>query len=277
MDRLSTLLQHFEIKTRVFSYGTLCGEFAFDIHPGMGHIHIIKKAPLDIIFKDRKPMLINEPSVIFFPRPTAHSFQSLKEDGADMVCATVSIGSGVQNPLTMGLPEVLVIPISKLTDFEKIFDLLYHEAFDDRCGKQQAIDHLMDYLIVRIYRFVIQENLISSSAIVGLSDPKITKAVEAIHRNPGHSWCLETLASEAGMSRARFAEYFKQKVGMAPINYLTELRINLAMKRLIKGKSIKSLHSELGYSSASSFTRAFLQKIGKSPKEWLENNSVAHE
>ena len=105
-----------------------------------------------------------------------------------------AIGNGIQNPLTMGLPEVLVIPISQLTDFEKIFDLLYQEAFDDRCGKQQAIDHLMDYLIVRIYRFAIQENLITSSAIAGLSDPKITKAVEAIHRNPGHSWCLDTLA-----------------------------------------------------------------------------------
>lgn len=274
MDRLSSLLQHFEIKTKVFSYGTLCGEFAFDIEPGMGHIHIIKKAPLEIIFNGKKPMLVAEPSIVFFPRPTAHSFKSLKDDGADMVCALVSIGNGVQNPLTLGLPETLVIPISKLTDFEKIFDLIYQEAFDDRCGKQHAIDHLMDYLILRMYRFAIQENLIASSAIAGLADPKITKAVNAIHQNPGKSWSLDTLASEAGMSRARFAEYFKEKVGIAPINYLTELRMNLAIRHLQQGKSIKSLHRELGYSSASSFTRVFLQRIGVSPKKWLKNNSA---
>ena len=276
MDKLSSLLRNFEITTKVFGYGTLCGESEFDIQPGLGHIHIIKRAPLEIIFKNRKSMFIDDPSVIFFPKPTAHAFKSLKDHGADMVCATVSIGNGIQNPLTMGLPEVLVIPISQLTDFEKIFDLLYQEAFDDRCGKQQAIDHLMDYLIVRIYRFAIQENLITSSAIAGLSDPKITKAVEAIHRNPGHSWCLDTLAYEAGMSRARFAEYFKERVGIAPINYLTELRINVAMRRLQQGKSIKSLYGELGYSSASSFTRVFLQKIGMSPKEWLANNSISN-
>jgi len=46
------------------------------------------------------------------------------------------------------------------------------------------------------------------------------------------------------------------------------------MRRLQQGKSIKSLYGELGYSSASSFTRVFLQKIGMSPKAWLANNSI---
>jgi AraC-like DNA-binding protein len=77
------------------------------------------------------------------------------------------------------------------------------------------------------------------------------------------------------MSRARFAEYFKEKIGIAPINYLTALRINVAMRRLQQGKSIKSLCGELGYSSASSFTRVFLQKIGMSPKEWLANKAAS--
>ncbi len=274
MDRLSSLLQHFEIKSKVFGYGTLCGEFAFFVEPGMGHIHIIKKAPLEIIFNGKKPMLVTEPSLVFFPKPTPHSFKPLKDDGADMVCALVSIGNGVQNPLTLGLPETLVIPISKLIDFEKIFDLIYQEAFNDRDGKQYALDNLMDYLILRMYRFAIQENLIASSAIAGLAAPKIIKAINAIHQNPGKNWNLNTLASEAGMSRARFAEYFKEKVGITPINYLTEFRMNLAIRYLKQGKSIKSLHRELGYSSASSFARVFMQKTGVSPKKWLENNSV---
>ena len=86
MDKLSSLLRNFEITTKVFGYGTLCGESEFDIQPGLGHIHIIKRAPLEIIFKDRKSMFIDDPSVIFFPKPTAHAFKSLKDHGADMVC-----------------------------------------------------------------------------------------------------------------------------------------------------------------------------------------------
>ena len=274
MDRLSSLLRHFEIKTQVFGYGTLCGESAFEIYEGLGHIHIIKKAPLEIIFKDKPPMLIEEPSLIFFAKPTHHLFRSIKEDGAEMVCATVSLGRGLQSPLIMGLPECLVIPLSRLADLEKLFDLLYYEAFANLCGKKQAIDHLMDYLVIRMYRYAIEQDLIASSAIAGLADSKISKAVHAIHERPGHKWCLNTLSAEAGMSRARFAHHFKGKVGVPPMEYLTEWRLNLAIKRLMEGKPIKTLHNELGYASASSFARTFQQRLGMSPKEWLKSNSV---
>ena len=93
-----------------------------------------------------------------------------------------------------------------------------------------------------------------------------------MHSQPGQSWNLDQLAQEAGMSRARFANHFKEKVGLAPITYLTELRINLAMQQIQQGKHIKNLHRELGYASASSFTRVFQQKNGVSPKEWLACN-----
>jgi AraC-like DNA-binding protein len=63
-------------------------------------------------------------------------------------------------------------------------------------------------------------------------------------------------------------------LGVAPIGYLTELRINLAMRRLLEGKKIKTLYQELGYSSASSFTRIFQQKHGVSPKEWLSSKEI---
>ena len=120
--------------------------------------------------------------------------------------------------------------------------------------------------------FLIQENLIPTSAIAGMADSKISKAIEAMHSQPGQSWNLDQLAQEAGMSRARFANHFKEKVGLAPITYLTELRINLAMQQIQQGKPIKNLHRELGYTSASSFTRVFQQKNGVSPKEWLACN-----
>ena len=268
MDRLSVLLQYFQIQTQVFSQGTLCGEYAFEIEPGLGHIHIIKKAPLEIVFSDEPSIFVDAPSIIFFPKPMAHSFRSVDDDGADMVCAKVSIGNGLQNPLILGLPDILIIPIKQLVGFEDILGLLYHEAFSDRSGRQPAIDHLMNYLSVRMYRFLMESDLIPSSAIVGMADPKISRAIEAMHLRPGHPWSLDQLAFEAGMSRARFADHFKEKVGVAPIGYLTDLRIQLAMRRLKQGASIKKLHRELGYASASSFTRVFQKKNGMTPTEW---------
>jgi AraC-like DNA-binding protein len=275
MDRLSALITNFKIKTKVFSSGTLCGEHTYDVFANLGHIHIIKKAPLEVVVHNEL-IQISEPSLIFFPRPTIHTFKSIDLDGADMVCATVAIGSGLNNPLTFGLPDCLVIPLAKMTDFDKLIELLYLEAFNDRCGKTEALNHLMDYLVIRMYRHAIQENLIENSAISGLADPKISKAVFAIHEHPNENWSLESLANEANMSRSRFAEYFKAKVGIPPMNYLAEWRINLATKYLMDGKPVKSLHKSLGYSSATSFARSFQQRLGVSPKEWLIKNAKSH-
>lgn len=273
MDRLSALISNFTIKTKVFSSGTLCGEHAYEIYENLGHIHIIKKAPLEVVL-NKKTIQVNEPSLVFFPRPTAHTFRSLHLDGADMVCATVAIGNGLNNPLTLGLPDCLIIPLSEITDFDKLIELIYLEAFNDRCGKTEALNHLMDYLVIRMYRYAIQENLIESSAISGLADPKISKAVFAIHEKPNQNWSLESLANEANMSRSRFAEYFKNKVGIPPMNYLSEWRINLATKYLVDGRPVKSLHKSLGYSSATSFARTFQQRLGVTPKEWISKQAI---
>jgi AraC-like DNA-binding protein len=274
MDRLAILLKHFEIKTEVFGYGTLCGESLFKLENSKGHIHVIKKAPINIILSGGEELTVQEPSLVFFAQPTEHKFQSISPSGAEMVCATVSIGSGLNSLLVMGFPRCLIIALSKLTELDHLFTLLYYEAFEDRCGKKEALNCLMDYLILRMYRYAIQEDLIANSAISGLSDHKINKAVHLMHEKPGYSWTLETLAEEAGMSRARFAEYFKTKVGISPIHYLTELRINLSIKKMKANQPIKIIAKDLGYNSASSFARAFQQKLNLSPTDWLKKQSM---
>lgn len=268
MDQLSALINNFKIKTKVFSHGTLCGELSFDTFENIGHVHIIKKAPLEIILSDRSIEIV-EPSLVFFPRKTPHTFRSIHEDGAEMVCATISIGNGLSNPLTQGLPDCLVIPTPQVEELNKLLDMVYFEAFHNFSGKDGALDHLMDYLVIRMYRYAIEKNLVENSAISGLADPKISKAIQAIHEHPSKNWSLETLANEANMSRSKFAEYFKQKVGIPPMNYLTEWRINLATKYLLDGAPIKTLHKSLGYSSTTSFARIFAQRLGLTPKEWL--------
>jgi len=94
-----------------------------------------------------------------------------------------------------------------------------------------------------------------------------------MHEKPGFSWTLESLAEETGMSRARFSEYFKSKVGISPIQYLTDLRISLGMKKMKENQPIKTIAKDLGYNSASAFARAFYLKINLSSTEWVKLNS----
>ncbi|MGL5538490.1 MAG: helix-turn-helix domain-containing protein, partial [Aeromonas veronii] len=45
-----------------------------------------------------------------------------------------------------------------------------------------------------------------------------------------------TLAREAGMSRARFAARFQERVGQAPLGYLTHWRMARACQQLLVGE-----------------------------------------
>ena len=46
------------------------------------------------------------------------------------------------------------------------------------------------------------------TVLAGLSDHKISKALQAIHEKPAHYWSLEELAGIAGQSRTAFATHF---------------------------------------------------------------------
>ena len=68
-----------------------------------------------------------------------------------------------------------------------------------------------------------------------------------MHDRPGHPWTLEDLASRACMSRTVFAQKFRQKVGMTPMEYLTRWRMLLAGDRLKSSEgSVQAICSSLG-------------------------------
>ena len=77
------------------------------------------------------------------------------------------------------------------------------------------------------------------------------------------------LADVAGMSRARFAAHFMAVVGTSPGDHLTGWRIGLAQALLARGRPVKTIADEVGYSSANALARAFTQRLGLSPTAWL--------
>jgi transcriptional regulator GlxA family with amidase domain len=112
-------------------------------------------------------------------------------------------------------------------------------------------------------------HLVDSGVLMGLSDLRLGKAIEGMHKHPETSCSLEQLAQRAGMSRARFAAYFRQLVGMTPFDYLTDWRMGVAQTMLRKGNSLKLIASAVGYANGTALTRVFTQRLGMSPFEWL--------
>ena len=151
---------------------------------------------------------------------------------------------------------------------------MFREANEDHCGKQALLDRLIEVIIIQILRDLMDENRIDIGLLAGLSDPNLSKALNAMHKEYTRPWVLEELAHLAGMSRARFAVKFRTIIGMTPGHYLTEWRLCITQSLLQKGKPIQFIADSVGYASASALSRAFKAHRGTTPTEWVKQNTV---
>lgn len=271
MDRLSHLLERFSLSAGVFYTGNICGVHDFDRDARRGHVHLIKRGPVQLIGGPEGGLSITEPSLLFLPRADAHKLIADDRHGADVVCAAIQFGAGDSNPITDSLPSLVVIPLSELPGAQPLLELLYEEAFSRHCGRQAALDRMCEILLIRLLRCCLDRGLVKGGALSGLADPRLAKALTAVHANPAREWELTEMANLAGMSRARFAVRFREITGETPANYLASWRITLAQSLLRAGRPLKHVSLEVGYGSPSALTRAFVRKMGVSPTIWLKS------
>ncbi|CAN7770121.1 AraC family transcriptional regulator [Variovorax sp. LjRoot84] len=269
-DRLSNLLQRFELSARVYHTGALCGIANFDGRDGVGHLHLVRQGPIEVTDRNGIRQVVSVPSALFYPRPLAHQLHADERAGADVVCAAIEFGLGDENPLLRGLPDLLIIVLADMPSLDSTLQLLFSEAIAQRCGHDAVVGRLTEVLVVQMLRFAIERQLVDSGLLAGLSDTRLAKALTAMHADPSRAWTLEALADSAGMSRARFAARFAEVVGIPPGEYLMQWRIGLAKALLRRGRPVKQVALEVGYGGASALGRAFSHLVGMAPTQWLE-------
>lgn len=210
--------------------------------------------------------MLREPTVLFYPRPEEHTFQT---EGADIVCAFVEFGAGMLNPLATALPSLLIIPLASVPELGPAVTLLFAEAFAQQHGRQAAVDRLAEYLLILLLRSAMKSGLTTGGIIAALADTHLAKALTAMHERPEHNWTLEDLGRVAGMSRARFAAQFHATMEQTPFEYLALWRIGVAQSLLKKGESLKMIAPSVGYASAGALIRSFSHYVGMPPMTWL--------
>ena len=272
MDRLSPFFAHFTLSARVFYSGHLCGVSGNHETEHAGHLHVLRRGVLHITQPKGPALRIDKPSVLFYPRPYRHRLRADEKKGADIVCATVEFGAGMLNPLVLALPELLVVPLESTPELAPTVDLLFTEAFANHPGRQTAVDRLAEYFLVLLLRTAMKARMLEGGVLMGLADPRLARAITAMHEHPERNWSLGDLAHRAGMSRARFAVHFRRIVGVTPFHYLTGWRIGIAQTLLKKGEPLKLVALDVGYTSSTALTRAFRQRVGLSPTQWLSRN-----
>ena len=274
-DRLSALLLRFELHARVFYSGALCGVADFDGGTGVGHLHLLRRGPLRVTDTLGRHSVVSEPSVLFFPRAGAHRLDGGEREGAELVCASIDFGVGDENPLLRGLPAMLSVPLALLPGLDLAQQLLFSEAQASRCGHGAVVDRLTEVLVIQLLRHAMAHQLVDGGVMAGLAEPRLAKAISALHADPARTWTLDAMAGLAGMSRARFAAHFTRTVGIPPGVYLTGWRLGLARTLLRKGLAVKQVAAEVGYASPGAFGRVFLQRLGTTPTRWQHRDAAA--
>ncbi len=267
-DRLEALLNRFRVSARLFHSGPLCGVNDFAPEQGRGQLHLLSGGDLRVEHPDGTAIDVAEPSLLFYPRPYAHRFVSDATRGADMACAFIEFGDGARNPLTAALPAFVVLPLSTLDGAAPVLDLLFREAFAQRCGRQLVVDRLFEIVLIQILRQLMASAPERSGLFAGLAHPQLSRALIAMHGEPGKPWSLATLAEACGMSRTQFAESFRTQIGITPGDYLAGWRLTVAQQLLDEGRALKHIVDEVGYGSVAALSRAFKAQTGASPRDW---------
>ena len=125
---------------------------------------------------------------------------------------------------------------------------------------------LIDEILIRLLRSPVGARV----AQIGCDDSRlrqIAKAVADIRANFPQPLRINTLARMAHMSLSSFHQHFKDVTGMSPLQYQKALRLEQA-KRLMLGHAMdaKRAANEVGYQSASQFTREYARYFGSTPK-----------
>jgi AraC-like DNA-binding protein len=275
MDKLSNLLGRYTFSARVFFNGDFCDTNQLREDGVAGHLHLVRKGPVLFTHAHGETLRIDEPTMVFYPRGMSHCLKVPDGASASLLCATIRFADGSANPLVRTLPDHMEIPLRELEPLRHTLDLLFAEAAHERQGRTVILDRLCDVLMVQVIRQEFDQGHLDAGMLAGLADRQLAPVLDAIHARPHEPWQLQSLARLACMSRTGFTEHFRNVVGIPPGEYLTRWRISLACQLLRKGVPVKAVSAQAGYGSQPSFTRAFTEHVGISPRQWLRERALA--
>lgn len=94
------------------------------------------------------------------------------------------------------------------------------------------------------------------------------RAFAHLYKHIGEPLRIDELSRIAGMSRAVFHRRFKAATTLSPLQFIKAVRLNHAAVKLAGGVTVAEAAEQVGYNSASQFTREFGRMYGMPPRRW---------
>ena len=158
------------------------------------------------------------------------------------------------------------ITLPLLTAFQRLIDLF---------GEEQDIPILAP-IIQReiIYRLLVGDQgvRLRQIASTGSQSNQIARAIDWLKENYTQPLRIDDLAKQVNMSTSTFHHHFRILTAMSPLQYQKWLRLNEARRlMLVEPLDATTAAFQVGYESASQFSREYSRLFGTSPLRDITN------
>jgi AraC-like DNA-binding protein len=195
-----------------------------------------------------------------------------------LVCGFLGGAGAERNPVITSLPPLLKLKVEKGGAAEWIrstFQYAAEEVSSGRLGSETVLARLSELLFVETVRRY-AEGLPDGQTgwFAGLREPRVARALALLHRDVARRWTVDELCREVGLSRSALADHFIRLLGVPPMHYLANWRMQVAAEKLRStNASVAQLAELVGYESEAAFSRAFKKAFGLGPATWRRSNS----
>lgn len=207
---------------------------------------------------------------------------SIRHGGAGarttLVCGFLGADNAHANPVISALPAAIRLDLEKGGAADWIRSTFVYAADElgaGRPGSEAVLAKVSELLFVEAVRRY-AETLPKGQTgwLAGLGDPHVARALALLHHDLSHSWTVDELGRQVGLSRSALAERFTHLIGAAPMQYLAKWRMQIAAQELReRSASLAQVAQTVGYESEAAFSRAFKKAFGTAPATWRRQAS----
>ena len=146
--------------------------------------------------------------------------------------------------------------------------LFFNLALPER--NELLIHNLLSEIWLIMTDHLSPEQLTPRSNVLPLhSERMIPIMLEYIQTHYATPISLTDIAAAANISPNTALRYFRENIGISPVEYLIQYRISIACKILRESSDkIASVSIRVGYDNVSYFCRIFKKLVGKSPSQY---------
>jgi AraC family transcriptional activator of mtrCDE len=193
------------------------------------------------------------------------------EAQTELVCGRLNFEQAHHNLVLSALPEAIVVTTSDGPDaarMRRLIAAIKDEIESARAGVSAIATDLASALFVMVVRVHVEREHAGNGLLGLLAHRQAGRAVVAMLEDLSRPWTLDALAERANASRASLVRMFQKLAHMPPLEFLSELRLELARRKLgTSSLPLGDIAAEIGYQSESAFSRAFRRRFGIPPGE----------